>query len=169
MKRAWLSVVVLAPSLVLAQAAAPAKPAKPAAPARSGAAKPVNPLASAGMEQQAALQEVHYRDAAVSGNANFMATVFAPGYLGTNPDGSLTDAAQMANLWKSGAIKYESMAVSDMKVRAYANVAVVNARAELKGKIADRDISGSYRYTRVWLKTPAGWRVIAFQASRLAK
>jgi ketosteroid isomerase-like protein len=175
MKRAWwLMVMVLATSLALAQAPGGAKTTtKPASPAKSGTPaappKPANPLASVGVEQQVALQEVHYRDAAVSGNAKFMEKVFAPGYVGTSPDGLVTDRTQAVDGWKRGAIKYESMSISDMKVRAYPNVAVVNARAELKGRIDERDISGAYQYTRVWLKTPSGWQVIAFHASRLGK
>src|SRR5512146_1691705 len=75
----WLMVMILAPSLALAQAAGSAKTTpKAAAPAKSGtatAAKPANPLASAATEQQVAFEEVHYRDAAVSGNAKFMEKV----------------------------------------------------------------------------------------------
>ena len=54
-----------------------------------------------------------------------------------------------------------------MRVSAYRNVGVVSGRAELKGKNKDRDLSGTYQYTRVWMKQPHGdWQVIAFSAVR---
>jgi hypothetical protein len=171
--------LTVATSLVAAQTTT-RKPTQPAG--SSGASKsapaagkeaegpaPPRPGMAAGIEQQAAWQEVKYKNAVLEGDTDYLKKILALGYLSTSPDGIVTDRAQALDLLDAGEVKYESLALSDMKVRGYGpNLVVVNARADLKGRIQDRDISGAYRYTRVWVKQAGSWRMVAFQASRLA-
>jgi len=53
-------------------------------------------------------------------------------------------------------------------VRFYGTTALVTSRAEVSGSTADGDISGSYRYTRVYVRDEQGvWKIVSFEASRI--
>lgn len=56
-----------------------------------------------------------------------------------------------------------------MKVRLYGDVAVVTGRNTIKATWEDiqRDISGPYRFTDVFVKRGGHWQCIASQASRV--
>jgi ketosteroid isomerase-like protein len=44
----------------------------------------------------------------------------------------------------------------------------VTSLAEVKGTAGDGDISGSYRYTRVYVRDAQGaWKIVSFEASRI--
>jgi len=45
---------------------------------------------------------------------------------------------------------------------------VVTSLAELKGSAADGEFSGSFRYTRVYVRDAHGnWKIVSFEASRI--
>ena len=61
-----------------------------------------------------------------------------------------------------------SLNISDRKVRFYGRTAVVTSLAEVSATTADGDISGSYRYTRVYARDAAGnWKIVSFEASKI--
>jgi ketosteroid isomerase-like protein len=44
----------------------------------------------------------------------------------------------------------------------------VTSLAEVQGTTAEGDISGSYRYTRVYVRDAQGeWKIVSFEASRI--
>jgi len=44
----------------------------------------------------------------------------------------------------------------------------VTSQAEVSGKSAQGDFSGTYRYTRVYVRNAQGkWKVVSFEASRV--
>jgi hypothetical protein len=45
---------------------------------------------------------------------------------------------------------------------------VVTSKADLVGKNGDRDISGRFRYTRVYSNRDGQWRIVSFEASRIS-
>ena len=51
---------------------------------------------------------------------------------------------------RSGSLHISQLDLSDIKVRIYGDTAVVTSKADLVGKNGDRDISGRFRYTRVY-------------------
>ena len=51
---------------------------------------------------------------------------------------------------------FTSIEFSDRKVRFYGQTALVTSRAEVNGPTAEGDISGSYRYTRVYVRDEHG-------------
>jgi ketosteroid isomerase-like protein len=45
---------------------------------------------------------------------------------------------------------------------------VVTSTAQVQGTTADGDVSGSYRYTRVYVRDARGeWKIVSFEASRI--
>jgi ketosteroid isomerase-like protein len=60
-----------------------------------------------------------------------------------------------------------SEVVTDMKVRLYGEVAVVNGRVIQKVKSGERDGEIQYRRTTVWVKRADSWKCVSFHGSRI--
>lgn len=61
--------------------------------------------------------------------------------------------------------KFEMANTEDVKVRITGDTAVLTGKATIKGKLANgTDISGPYRYMRVFVKQKGEWRLIAASA-----
>ncbi|MFB3916995.1 MAG: nuclear transport factor 2 family protein [Terriglobales bacterium] len=137
------------------------------ASAQKEAKEPAEAMPPIGGMQQVAILEQRYRLAALDGDAAYVKKLLATGYIGTGPDGVVSDRMETITAYEKGALKFSSIELDQMKgISQGPNVVVINARATVKGKFNDRDISGAYRYTRVWVKRGGNWQVIAFQISR---
>jgi ketosteroid isomerase-like protein len=114
------------------------------------------------------LMEQTWRDAILHRNTTALDGLLADDYISITANGTLQSKDQtLANL-KSGTVHFASIDFSDRKVRFYGQTALVTSRAEVSGTNAEGDISGSYRYTRVYVKDDGGhWRVVSFEASRI--
>ena len=112
--------------------------------------------------------EQNWRDAILHRNVQAMEALLADDYIAITANGMLQSKEQtLANL-KSGVLHIEAIDFSDRKVRFYGQTALVTSKAELKGNRGDGEISGSYRYTRVYVKDAKGaWRIVSFEASRI--
>jgi ketosteroid isomerase-like protein len=109
-----------------------------------------------------------WRNAILHGNVPAMDALLAPDYMAISPTGILQSKEQtIANL-RAGNVHFTSLELSDRKIRLYGTTALVTSRAEVTGNGPDGVISGSYRYTRVYVKDPRGvWRIVSFEASRI--
>jgi len=94
--------------------------------------------------------------------------LLADDYTGIYPSGTLVTKAQDIEDLKSGALKYESVDVREIKIRAYGYTAVAVSLVSTKGTRGGKSISADYRVTRVWVKRKGNWRTVAFQATRVA-
>ncbi len=83
-------------------------------------------------------------------------------------NGRVRDKAQTMNAIKTGDIKITSNEVSDLKVRVYGDTAVVTGRADTKGTIGGKDVSGPMLFTRVYVKKSGRWQSVAFQQTAIS-
>ncbi len=62
----------------------------------------------------------------------------------------------------------DSMFIDDMHVGVYDDVAIATLRYRQTGRIrgSDRNISGDFMLTDVWIETPLGWLVVERHSSR---
>jgi ketosteroid isomerase-like protein len=109
-----------------------------------------------------------WRDAIIQRNAPALDGLLADDYIAITPNGTLQSKDQtLANL-RSGATHLNSIELSDRKVRFYGQTALVTSRAEVSGTNAGETFSGSYRYTRVYVRDEQGkWKIVSFEASRI--
>ncbi len=109
-----------------------------------------------------------WRDAIIQRNAPALDGLLADDYIAITPNGTLQSKDQtLANL-RSGATHLSSIELSDRKVRFYGQTALVTSRAEVSGTNAGENFSGSYRYTRVYVRDEQGkWKIVSFEASRI--
>jgi ketosteroid isomerase-like protein len=109
-----------------------------------------------------------WKDAVMKRDASAMERLLADDYIAITGNGTLQSKEQtLANL-RSGAVQFKSLEFSDRKVRFYGQTALVTSRAEVTGSNQEGDFSGSYRYTRVYIRNEQGkWLIVSFEASRI--
>ncbi len=113
------------------------------------------------------LEEV-WRDAILRGNTAAMDKLLADDYMAITPTGILQSKEQTLASLRTGSVHFKSIELSDRKVRFYGTTALVTCRADVGAATAGGDISGSYRYTRVYVRDERGtWRIVSFEASRI--
>lgn len=111
--------------------------------------------------------EMQWRDALVNNNVRLMDHLLADDYLGVSANGTVETKSEEIAQSRAGTLRIQSLNLSDIKVRVFGNTAVVTSRAELTGMNGQSDISGNYRYTRVYNKRFGQWKIISFEASRI--
>ena len=121
------------------------------------------------VEQAVMQMEEDLRVAISKGDAKAYGRIIGDDYVFTNQDAVMRTKAQMVSAYESGSIKYESIKFDEIKVHAYGDTAVVTGRQTLKGQDAGKDISGQFRYTRVYVKRQGGWQLVATQVTRIAE
>ena len=109
-----------------------------------------------------------WRTAILHGNTSAMDTLLADDYMAISPTGVLQSKEQaLANL-REGTMHFKSIDLTDRKIRLYGTTALVTSRAEVNGTGPDGNISGAYRYTRVYVRDPRGsWHIVSFEASKI--
>ena len=111
--------------------------------------------------------EMQWRNAEVDNNVKEMDHLLADDYIGISANGTVETKAQEIAQRKAGTVRIQSLDLSDLKVRVYGDTAVVTSKAELTGVNGQSDISGDYRYTRVYNKRLGQWKIVSFEASRM--
>jgi ketosteroid isomerase-like protein len=112
--------------------------------------------------------ESDWRQAQLTNNISMVDRLLADDYLGISANGTLETKADELATRRSGILHITELDLSDIKVRIYGDTAVVTSKADLVGKRGDRDISGRYRYTRVYSNRAGQWRIVSFEASRVS-
>jgi ketosteroid isomerase-like protein len=112
--------------------------------------------------------EEAWRNAVLKGNVSVMDGLLADDYMAITASGTLeTKEKALANV-RAGVMHFTSIELSERKLRFYGTTALVTSRAEVTGTSANRDFSGSYRYTHVYARDAQGkWRIVSFEASRI--
>jgi ketosteroid isomerase-like protein len=112
--------------------------------------------------------EQTWRDAIIHRNVQALDGLLAEDYIAIGANGMLQSKEQTLENLKSGSVRFNSIEVSDRKVRFYGETALVTSRAEVSGATPEGDMTGSYRYTRVYVRDPHGdWKIVSFEASRI--
>jgi ketosteroid isomerase-like protein len=112
--------------------------------------------------------EDNWRDAIIHRNSSAMDKLLADDYIAITANGTLQSKDQTLATMRSGTLHFASIEFSDRKVRFYGQTALVTSRAEVNGTTPEGDVSGSYRFTRVYVKDEHGaWRIVSFEASRI--
>lgn len=111
--------------------------------------------------------EMQWRDAELSNNVSQMDRLLADDYVGISANGTVQTKTQALDQYKAGTLRIQSLDLSDLKVRVFGDTAVVTSLATLSGVNGQSDISGNYRYTRVYNKRLGQWKIVSFEASRM--
>jgi ketosteroid isomerase-like protein len=113
-------------------------------------------------------KEEAWRDAILKGNIAALDALLADDYMSISAYGTLQNKEQALDNVRSGQLHFTALEFSDRKVHFYGTTALVTSRAEVTATAGDKDISGSYRYIRVYVRDARGvWKVVSFEASRI--
>ena len=130
----------------------------------------VHPRTSLDSGEQATIREIvdmerQAKEASLHRDPDFTQRTLAEDYVAITPLGQVTTKQDSVTARKSGQLRYDTIDVSDMVVRVYGDMAVVTARADVKGHQLGEDFSGPYRYTRVWVRRTGHWQTVSYQAT----
>lgn len=110
-----------------------------------------------------------WRDAIVKGDTTAMSSLLADDYMAITPFGTLQNKQQTLDNLGSGRWHITSLNQVELKVRFYGTTALVTSLVEVQGTSPEGDISGDYRYTRVYARDPKGnWKIVNFEANRIS-
>jgi len=112
--------------------------------------------------------EEDWREAELKSNTTAMNALLADDYMAITASGTLQTKDQTLDHIHAGLTHFTSLELSERKVRFYGTTAVVTSIAKVNGVTPEGDLSGSYRYTRVYVRDPQGkWKIVSFEASRI--
>ena len=111
--------------------------------------------------------EMEWRRAQLTNNIPAIEHLLADDYLGISAYGTLETKADVLATRRAGDLKITQMDLSDVKIRIYGDTAVVTSKVDLRGKNGERDVTGRYRYTRVYNNRDGQWKIVSFEASRM--
>jgi ketosteroid isomerase-like protein len=112
--------------------------------------------------------EHQWAEAWVKRDIDSMKRFVAPDWTAATEDGELTNKVQFDADLKNGVLTFESLKIDDMKVRIYGDTVIVSGVETEKSKYKDKDTSGTYRFTDVFVRRDGQWRAIASHISRVA-
>lgn len=108
-----------------------------------------------------------WRQAIVTNNVSEMDRLLADDYIGITSNGTVETKKEAVDQRAAGTVRISTLDLTDTKVRVYGDTAVVTSQADLVGTNGTTDISGKYRYTRVYNRRLGQWKIVSFEASRI--
>jgi ketosteroid isomerase-like protein len=112
--------------------------------------------------------EDEWRNAILTSDTKAMDSLLADDYMAITPSGTIQSREDTLEGLRTGRIHFTSLTITDRRVRFYGTTAVVTSLADIQANTPDGPVSGSYRYTRVYVKDPQGtWKVVSFEASHV--
>ncbi len=112
--------------------------------------------------------EEAWRNAMMTADITSMSSLLADDFIAIGANGTLhTKEETLARLsnWRT---HHTALELSDRKVRFYGTTALVTSLAHVTGTNTEGEPSGSYRYTRVYVRNAQGeWKIVSFEASRI--
>jgi uncharacterized protein (TIGR02246 family) len=103
------------------------------------------------------------------GDTEIVSRVWADDFFYTGVRGEVKGKKEILADFKAGIRKFDWLRFDDVRVQVYGETAVVTGRATTKGQSAQGEITGEFRYTRIYVKRGGAWQVVAFQGTPIVK
>jgi ketosteroid isomerase-like protein len=105
--------------------------------------------------------ERRLRTAQLSADVAALNVLVSEDLLFAGPDGSLASKAQDLDAHASGVIRFRAHEPEELRVRRVSeDCAMTSLRARLRVEVSGTEVTGVFRYTRVWVREEDGqWRV----------
>src|SRR5215203_904915 len=126
------------------------------------------PNVDARSEQDVREMERQWRQAWLAADAAALDRIHAEDYTAIPNIGTVSTKPEVMADVRRGAFRYTRMEHSEMTVRIYGTTGVVLGRTINEGHRGDRDVSGDFRYTRIYVKRNGRWQAILAQYTRIA-
>lgn len=103
-----------------------------------------------------------YIDCVVTADADRFATILAPDFVCSNPDGTLVDRDEFLQRTRAGS-PLQRMDIDDVRIRVLDGVAIIHARTAF---VLGDGRQGTGRYTDVWMLRDGRWLAVAAHVTR---
>jgi hypothetical protein len=118
------------------------------------------------VEQTIAKLERAWVSAIVDKDLGMLDELLAPEFTGTGANGvTFSKGIAIADL-KSGSYVVDKMSLDEISVNVFGDTAVAFTSQEEKSRYGDKDFSGHYHFTNVWVKRNGNWQAVASHGSR---
>ena len=103
-----------------------------------------------------------YIDCVVTADADRFATILAPDFVCSNPDGTLVDRDEFLKRTRA-ASRLQRMDIDDVRIRVLGDVAIIHARTTF---VLNDGREGTGRYTDIWALRDGAWLAVAAHVTR---
>ena len=112
--------------------------------------------------------EDQWRDAVLRSDTNVLGSLLSEDYMAITPSGTLQTKQEALENMRTRKVHITSLVLSDRKVRMYGNTALVTSMAEVQGTTSEGELSGNFRYQRVYVRDAQGrWKIVSFESNRI--
>jgi ketosteroid isomerase-like protein len=105
--------------------------------------------------------EERLRAAMLAGDVAELDAMIDDALVFTTMTGAVVTKAMDLDAHRSRTLRISRMEPSEQRIDRYGDAAVVTVRIEMAGTFAETPFAGIYRYGRVWIRRPDGWRIVA--------
>ena len=95
--------------------------------------------------------------------------IYAEDFIGIGPSGTVRTKPQVISDFTGGHLKFQSITTDEVQVRIYENTAVETGLSTMIGQDKGKAVPKDNRFTRVWVKQQATWRLVANHYSLLVR
>jgi ketosteroid isomerase-like protein len=99
-------------------------------------------------------------DAVRAGDGKTVGKYLADDYLVIDPLGRTHTKKSYLGYIEKDIAKFEQLKETDVQVRTFGDAAVITGLLHIKGMVKGQDVSGEYRWTRVYQKKGDDWQII---------
>ncbi len=107
------------------------------------------------------------REAILKGDTTTLIKILSPKVVVNNPENTIVTFDQLIARIRTGKIDYASLERTIEKITMVENIAIVMGKEIVtpKGAAANAGKTVTRRFTNIWMKTEAGWKLTARQAT----
>ena len=127
----------------------------------------VLPATAATVEEELNQLEERRYEALIGGDWQALEALLADEFFYNTASGASLSKSAFLDYMKSGAAIVKRAAREDAKVRGYGDVALVTGIVHIDVTLKGEDKTLHSRYLHVWVTGPAGWKLVARQATYL--
>lgn len=113
--------------------------------------------------------ETVWNEAHERGDASVLESLWADDLEVAVPGMPVMNKAEVLSFARSGRMKFQRYATSDVRVRVYGDAAVVTGRLQRTRTLNGNEVSDDWRFTKTYVRETGKWRVVAFHSSEAAK
>jgi len=129
----------------------------------------LNPGQPGGVSAEICKLEEDTDRAVIAHDREFLTALFADEYQHINFFGSVAGKDAEVTFFTSSEFKLKDAGLTDCATHVYQDVAVATGVNTWTGATyRGRDLSGSYRFTRVYVRRNGSWQVVASHASKIS-
>ncbi len=119
-------------------------------------------------EKQIRKIEHEWLDAIVKRDAAYLQKLEAPDFTVIGPGGKSLRKEEDIKDTTSGETTFEKMKIAQLQVRFYGDTAIANGLATVKAHTKDKDVSGKYSWTDVFVKMNGSWQAVSAHITAVA-